>query len=71
MRRAQGPSLLVGGTADQFWDGRIARSISDRVVEVEKADHGMFVPGPVSASAEVLARTCDAVEEFLDSEVWQ
>jgi hypothetical protein len=30
LRRATGPCLLVGGTADQFWDGQAARSLLAR-----------------------------------------
>jgi hypothetical protein len=46
LRRATGPTLLAGGTADQFWDGPVARSVTADVVEVDGADHAMFVPGP-------------------------
>ena len=70
MRRATGPCLLVGGTADQLWDGPIARSITPDVVEVDGADHGMFVPGPMAASAAVLGQIMTAVENFLDRTVW-
>jgi hypothetical protein len=45
LHRATAPCLLVGGTADQLWDGVAARSITPHVVEVGAADHGMFVPG--------------------------
>jgi hypothetical protein len=70
LRRATAPCLLVGGTADQLWDGPIARSITPHVVEVGEADHGMFVPGKLSASAAVLGQVMTAVEQFLDQAVW-
>jgi pimeloyl-ACP methyl ester carboxylesterase len=70
LRRATAPSLLVGGTADQLWDGQMARSITARVVEIDGADHGMFVPGPLADSAAALGRVITAVEDFLDREVW-
>jgi len=70
LRRATAPCLLVGGTADQFWDGPAARSITPHVAEVAGADHGMFVPGELSASADVLGQVMTAVEQFLDHEVW-
>jgi len=70
LRRAAAPCLLVGGTADQFWDGPAARSITPHVAEIAGADHGMFVPGPLSASADVLGQVMTAVEEFLDRAVW-
>lgn len=70
LRRATAPCLLVGGTADRFWDGPAARSITPHVVEVAGADHGMFVPGELSASAAVLGQVMTAVEQFLDHVVW-
>jgi hypothetical protein len=63
--------LLVGGTADRSWDGQTARLITPDVLEVEDADHGMFVPGPLSASAAVLGQVITAVEDFLDRVVWR
>jgi pimeloyl-ACP methyl ester carboxylesterase len=66
LRRATGPCLLIGGTADQFWDSQAARWLPAEVVEVDGADHGMFVPGRLAASAAVLSRVITAVEDFLD-----
>lgn len=71
LRAAEGPCLLVGGTADQLWDGRTARLVTPHVLEVEGADHGMLVPGALSASAAVLGRVITAVEDFLDHVAWQ
>jgi hypothetical protein len=56
-------------SADQFWDGQAALSLPAEVVEVDGADHGMFVPGRLAASAAVLGRVIAAVEDFLDH-VW-
>jgi len=69
LRRATGPCLLVGGTDDRFWDGQAARSLPAEVVEIEGADHGMFVPGRLAASAAALGQVITAVEDFLDH-VW-
>jgi hypothetical protein len=66
LRRARAPCLLVGGTADRFWDGHAARSLGADVLEIDGADHGMFVPGRLAASAVVLGRVVTAVEDFLD-----
>ena len=71
LKRAIAPCLLVGGTADTLWDGTIARSVTSRVVEIEGADHGMFVPGDLAASAAVLGQVMTAVEQFLDDVVWR
>jgi pimeloyl-ACP methyl ester carboxylesterase len=64
------PPLLVGGTADSLWDGRVARSLSPHVLEVPDADHALYVPGPVRATAQVAGLVVEAVEAFLDGEVW-
>ena len=63
--RATAPFLLVGGTADEIWDGELARRLTPHVFEVEGADHGMYVPGPLTGSIAVLGRVVVAVEEFL------
>lgn len=70
LRRATAPFLLVGGTADPGWDPALARELTPHVFEVEGADHGMYVPGPLAASAAVLGRMATAVETFLDDVVW-
>lgn len=70
LRRATGPFLLAGGTADEYWDGRLARSLTPHVVEVEGADHGLFVPGGLASSATVLGGVMTAVERFLDAVAW-
>jgi hypothetical protein len=70
LRRAEGPCLLVGGTADECWDGRAARSVTADVAEIDGADHGMFVPGRLDASAVVLGQVISAVEDFFDHVVW-
>lgn len=70
LRRAVTPCLLIGGTADKMWDGQLARSITPHVLEVDGADHGMFVPGRLAESAVVLGQVITAVENFLDDQVW-
>lgn len=70
LRRATAPFLLVGGTADTLWVGDLARELTPHVLEVEGADHGMFLPGPLHESAQVLGQVVTAVERFLDEVVW-
>jgi len=70
LARATAPLLLVGGTADEVWDGALARRLSPHVLEVEGADHGMYVPGPLTDSMAVLGRLVVAVDEFLDAIDW-
>ncbi|HEY2790880.1 MAG TPA: alpha/beta hydrolase [Micromonosporaceae bacterium] len=70
MRAATQPFLLIGGTADRTWFGDVARSLSPYVLEIDGANHGMFVPGRLADSAAVLGRVATAVEDFLDQVVW-
>jgi hypothetical protein len=44
LRRRSAPALLVGGTADDFWDGTLARELSEDVLELSDADHGFCPP---------------------------
>ncbi len=70
LRRAMGPFLLVGGTADPYWDGQTARSLTANVVEIDGADHAMVVPGRLTESAAALGQVITAVEDFLDHVIW-
>ena len=70
LRRASAPCLLIGGTADTFWDGPVARSITPHVLEIDGADHSLLVPGPLAASAAILGQVTTVVENFLDQETW-
>jgi hypothetical protein len=70
LERATAPFLLVGGTADAMWNGAVAGRLSPYVLEVEDADHGLYVPGPLTESIAVLGRMVVAVDEFLDAIDW-
>jgi hypothetical protein len=59
-----------GGTADPAWDSTLASRLSRHVFTVEGADHGMYVPGPLSDSIEVLGHVVVSVEKFLDTIEW-
>jgi hypothetical protein len=71
LRGCSEPFLLIGGTADTgAWDSNVAHALSRHVLEVDGADHGMFVPGSLAASAAVLGSVVSAIEQFLDETVW-
>ncbi len=70
LRRATAPFLLIGGSADDLWDGALARDLTPHVVELPDADHGLFVPGPLAASLNSHAVALTAVEHFLDEIAW-
>jgi hypothetical protein len=61
LRRRTAPALLVGGTADGTWDGAMARELSDDVLELDRADHGL-------ARVDDLPRIVAAVAAFAESE---
>ena len=68
--QATAPLLLVGGTNDPSWDSELARRLSPHVLEIDGADHGMYVQGPLTDSIDVLKQVVVAVEEFLDTIAW-
>ena len=70
LAEASAPFMLVGGTADELWDGGLARSLTQYVLEVPGADHRMLLPGAYGDSAAVLALIAERVERFLAEVVW-
>jgi hypothetical protein len=58
LRRRTALALLIGGTADPAWDGTLARELSDDVLELDGADHGL-------ARIEHLPAIVDAITAFL------
>lgn len=70
LSRSAAPFLLIGGTADSWWDTAAARSLTPHVAEIEGANHRMFVPGPLQGSADALGEASTAVERFLDEVAW-
>ncbi|GAB3264016.1 hypothetical protein GCM10027586_20020 [Kineococcus gypseus] len=63
---AGAPTLLVGGTADPYWDPDTARRSGQQVVEVTGADHSMEIAGDLDASLRVLQTVLTAVGDLLD-----
>ncbi|MGA8117456.1 MAG: alpha/beta hydrolase [Actinocatenispora sp.] len=70
LRRCTAPFLLVGGTADESWDGELARELTPHVLELPDADHGLVVPGPLAGTIGAHAAALTAVETFLDQVAW-
>jgi hypothetical protein len=46
---------LIGGTSDPIWDGALARELSDDVVELDGADHGLARPRDAQAVVDAVA----------------
>jgi hypothetical protein len=57
LRARTGRALAIGGTADESWDGALARELADDVLELDGADHGL-------AKIEHLPQIVDAVSAF-------
>lgn len=57
LRRRTAPALLVGGTADESWDGGLARELSPDVLELDGGDHAL-------ARLEDVAKLVDALRAF-------
>jgi hypothetical protein len=70
MGRATAPCLIVGGTGDAMWDSALAHRLSRHVLEIEGADHGMSVPGPLTETIAVLDRVVVEMDGFLDTIDW-
>jgi hypothetical protein len=60
--------LLVGGSADEFWDAGVAAGLVREgcdVMEIPNADHGLCVPGDVVRSAEAHVEVARGLAAFL------
>ena len=64
-QRLQAPALLVGGTADQSWDGELARRSGHEVLELDGADHGLQLADDPLGSLDVLRQVVERVDEFV------
>lgn len=62
-----GKTLLVGGMADDYWDGTVARSSGHQVLEMQGAHHGLEIAGDPAASVRLLGELVSAMELFVES----
>ena len=63
--RLEAPALLVGGTADESWDGEVARRAGHEVLELDGADHSLQRSGDPIASVGLLRQVTERVDDFL------
>jgi hypothetical protein len=59
------PALLVGGTADESWDGEVARRAGHEVLELEGANHSLQIEGDPLASVDALRVVTARIDEFV------
>ena len=65
LRSATEPRLLIGGSDDPSWDGRVAVTLSNaEILELPGADHSLEAPGDIAVSLGNLKRVTDAVSRF-------
>jgi len=60
------PALLVGGTADRFWDPEVAARAAADVLELPGADHSLVLPRSWEESHELERTVVDVVRAFAD-----
>ncbi|MEV7843833.1 alpha/beta fold hydrolase [Streptomyces cyaneofuscatus] len=65
--RAKQPTLLIGGSADKWWDAELAASLPHDVLEVPSADHGLELPDDPVGSVEVLRQAVSRLDRFVGS----
>jgi hypothetical protein len=63
--RLSAPTLLIGSTADETWDGDAARRSGHQVMELTDANHGLELGGDPLGSIDVLRRVIEAVDRFV------
>lgn len=61
-----GKTLLVGGTADDYWDGAIARASGHQVLEMQGAHHGLEISGDPSESVRLLGEIVEVIKLFVE-----
>ncbi|TDC10947.1 alpha/beta hydrolase [Streptomyces sp. 8K308] len=66
LQRAKAPTLVIGGSADELWDSRIAASLR-HVLEVPSADHALELAHDAAGSVDVLRRVVSRLDRFIGS----
>lgn len=60
-------TLLVGGTADDYWNSTVAKASGQQVLEMPGADHGLEIPGNPLASVVLLSELVATMTLFIES----
>jgi len=63
--RLQAPALLVGGTADESWDGALARGFRHDVLEIDGANHSLQLDRDPRASLDSLCTVVERMDAFV------
>ncbi|MFI6155958.1 alpha/beta hydrolase [Kitasatospora sp. NPDC051170] len=65
LHAAKAPTLLIGGTADHWWNGPTATATGHQVLEIPSADHSLELPGDSLASIDILHTVTTCLDTFL------
>lgn len=67
LKSVKSKTLLVGGTADDAWDGNVAKASGQQVLELPGADHGLEIPEDPLASVGLLKELVATMTLFVQS----
>ncbi|QDP96713.1 hypothetical protein FOE78_13050 [Microlunatus elymi] len=59
--------LLVGGTADPYWDRTIANRTGAQTLQIEDADHSLQIPGDLDRTMVAITALAHRVDTFARS----
>lgn len=59
-------TLMIGGTGDETWNGEVAKSSGQQILEIPGADHGLEIPGDPSASVRILGEIVTTIITFAE-----
>jgi len=65
LKNVTGKTLLIGGTADNSWNSKVARESGQQVLEMPGADHGLEIPGNPLASIALLSELVETITLFV------
>jgi hypothetical protein len=65
LERLPDPTLLIGSTGDETWDGDAARRSNHQVLELTDANHGLELGGDPLGSIDALRTVIAAVDRFV------
>lgn len=67
LKDVKAKTLLVGGTADEWWDSDVAKKSGLQVLEMPGATHDLEIADDPVASAKLLAEFVETMTLFLES----
>ncbi len=66
LARMEAPTLLIGGTDDELWDGDAARATGHQVLEIDGANHSLEFAGDPQRSIGTLGAVAEAMVDFVE-----